>query len=193
MAESARSTKPNYPPAPAQVRRAMEIWHRVECYVAVAAFGLIALLLLADVIGREFIGPILHKLNLYSGSTGIFGSQRVSVYALVVGSFAGIGIATATSSHLVPRVGFGWTPREWEPWIDRAADVITGVVLLIVAYFGMKFVASSRAVDLRAPVLDWSIWPIQLAIPLGFASAAVRYLAYAAWPSLRPEAPEFQE
>jgi TRAP-type C4-dicarboxylate transport system permease small subunit len=112
---------------------------------------------------------------------------------LVVGSFAGIGIATATGSHLVPRVGFGWTPKSWEPWIDRAADIITGAVLLVVTYYGMKFVLSSKAVDLRAPVLDWSIWPIQLAIPLGFLSAAVRYFAYAAWPALRPEAPEFQE
>ena len=180
-------------PAPAGVRRLMEFWHTTECYVAVAAFTLIAGLLLADVLGREFIGPILHKLNLYNGPTGIFGSQRVSVYALVVGSFAGIGIATATGSHLVPRVGFGWVPDSWGPTMDRLADVITGVVLLIVAWYGMKFVLSSKAVDLRAPVLDWRIWPFQLAIPLGFASAAVRYLVYAVWPALRPEAPEFQE
>ena len=158
-----------------------------------AAFTLIASLLLADVLGREFIGPILHKLNLYNGPTGLFGSQRVSVYALIVGSFAGIGIATATNSHLVPRVGFGWVPPSWGPTMDRLADVITGVVLMIVAWFGMKFVLSSKAVDLRAPVLDWSIWPFQLAIPLGFASAAGRYFVYAAWPSLRPAAPEFQE
>ena len=85
--------------APAAVRRLMDYWHTTECYVAVAAFTLIAGLLLADVLGREFIGPILHKLNLYNGPTGIFGSQRVSVYALIVGSFAGIGIATATNSR----------------------------------------------------------------------------------------------
>jgi TRAP-type C4-dicarboxylate transport system permease small subunit len=179
--------------APPTVRRLMEFWHTTECYVAVAAFTLIAGLLLADVIGREFVGPILHKFNLYNGPTGIFGSQRVSVYALVVGSFAGIGIATATNSHLVPRVGFGWIPTAWGPTMDRLADVITGVVLLIVAWYGMKFVLSSKAVDLRAPVLDWRIWPFQMAIPLGFASAAVRYLVYAVWPVLRPEAPEFQE
>ena len=58
---------------------------------------------------------------------------------------------------------------------------------------GFKFVGSSFATDLRAPVLDWPVWPIQLAIPLGFLSAAGRYLFYAAWPVLRPQAPEFQE
>ena len=127
------------PAAPPEVKRFLEHWHIGECYVAVAAFTLIAGLLLADVIGREFIGPILHRTGFYSGPTGIFGSQRVSVYALVVGSFAGIGIATATASHLVPRVGFGWVPPAWGPTIDRAADVITALVLAAVAWYGMKF------------------------------------------------------
>jgi TRAP-type C4-dicarboxylate transport system permease small subunit len=192
-AAPAAEPKVAHPPAPAGVRRFFDRWHTVECYVAVVAFSVIACLLLLDVLGREFLGPILRVLGLYYGPTGIFGSQRVSVYALVIGSFAGIGIATATASHLVPRVGFGWTPKSWTPWIDRAADVVTGLVLFAIAYYGFKFVASSKAVDLRAPVLNWSIWPIQLAIPLGFISAGVRYFAYAAWPALRPEPPEFQE
>jgi hypothetical protein len=37
------------------------------------------------------------------------------------------------------------------------------------------------------------VWPFQLAIPAGFASAAVRYLLFAAWPGLKPPPPEFQE
>jgi hypothetical protein len=42
-------------------------------------------------------------------------------------------------------------------------------------------------------VLDWSVWPFQLAIPVGFVSAACRYFVYTVWPSLRPGLPEFQE
>lgn len=184
---------PVAPPAPAAARRLMEHWHTTECYVAVAAFTVIAALLLADVIGREFVGPILRALNLYTGPTGIFGSQRISVYALVVGSFAGIGIATATGSHLVPRIGFGWIPARFGPAMDRIADLLTGLALMIAAYYAMKYVLSSKATGLRAPVLDFAIWPVQIAIPLGFASAAVRYFFYAAWPPLRPLPPEFQE
>ena len=51
----------------------------------------------------------------------------------MIGSFAGIGIATATASHLVPRVGFGWVPARWDPWFNRLADLITGVFLVGVA------------------------------------------------------------
>ncbi len=142
---------------------------------------------------RVGAGTRRRVLGIDAGPTGIFASQRLSIYALVVGSFAGIGIATATGSHLVPRVGFGWVPKAWNPWMDRLADLITGGFLLAVTYFGFQFVASSYSVDLRAPVLDWSVWPFQLAIPLGFLSAACRYFVYARWPSLRPGLPEIQE
>ncbi len=175
------------------VRRFLEGWHRVECWVAVAAFGFIAVILIVDVIGREFVGPVGKLLGLSLGATGVPSSQRMSVYALVVGSFCGIGIATATASHLVPRVAFGWIPKAWGPSADRLADVITAVFLLGVTYYGMQFVDSSRSTDLRAPVLNWPVWPFQLAIPLGFFSAAVRYLCFAIWPSARPIPPEFQE
>ena len=101
------------------------------------------------------------------------------MFALVIGSFAGIGIATATGSHLVPRVGFNLVPERWGPALDRLADLITGVFLLAVAYYGFHFVQSSMATDLRAPVLNWPVWPFQLAIPLGFASAAVATSVFA--------------
>lgn len=179
--------------APPAAARVLAIWHRVECWVAVTCFSFIAIILVLDVLGREFVGPLFDFLGVDAGPTGIFASQRLSIYALVVGSFAGIGIATATGSHLVPRVGFGWAPKAWGPWMNRLADLITGCFLLGVTYYGAEFVESSYSVDLRAPVLNWAVWPFQIAIPLGFLSAACRYFAYALWPSLRPGLPEFQE
>ena len=180
-------------PAPPSVRQVADTWHKVECWVAVAAFGFIAAILLLDVLGRELLGPFLRLIGLKPGATGIFASQKLSVYALVIGSFAGIGIATATGSHLVPRVAFGWVPAAWGPVLDRLADVLTGMFLIAVAWFGFEFVRSSYATDLRAPVLDWKVWRIQLAIPVGFLSAAGRYFLYALWPDLKPPPPEFQE
>ena len=178
---------------PPGVRRLVELWHRGECWVAVVAFGFIAGILVLDVIGREFVGPLLRFVGLDPGATGIFASQKLSMFALVIGSFAGIGIATATGSHIVPRFASGWVPAAWGPFMDRLADVLTGLFLVVVAWYGFKFVGSSFKTDLRAPVLDWPVWPIQLAIPLGFLSAAGRYFFYAAWPALKPLPPEFQE
>ena len=92
---------PPFAPAPAGARRFADGWHKAECLVAVSAFGLIAVLLILDVAGREVLGP-LYKLLGIKGATGIYGAQKLSVYALVLASFCGIGIATA-----VPSVGLG--------------------------------------------------------------------------------------
>jgi TRAP-type C4-dicarboxylate transport system permease small subunit len=179
-------------PAPPWARDLADTWHKVECWIAVAAFGFIAAILLLDVLGRELLGPIARLFGLRA-ATGIFASQKLSVFALVIGAFAGIGIATATNSHLVPRVGYGWVPDHWGPQLDRIADLITAAFLCGVAYYGFQYVASSYATDLRAPVLDWRVWRIQLVMPLGFLSAAGRYVLFAVWPDLRAKPPEFQE
>jgi TRAP-type C4-dicarboxylate transport system permease small subunit len=178
---------------PLVARRIVDGWHKGECWVAVACFGFIAGILILDVLGRELLGPLLRLLGIEPGATGIFASQKLSVFALVIGSFAGIGIATATGAHIVPGFASGWVPAEWRPAYQRAADLLTGLFLLGVVSFGLEFVGSSFRTDLRAPVLDWPVWPIQLAIPLGFLSAAGRYFLYAAWPALKPASPEFQE
>jgi len=183
----------NPQPAPPAVVATLRVWHRIECWIAVLAFSFIALVLMIDVIGREFYGPLMSMLGVKVGATGLFGSQKLAVFALVIGSFAGIGIATATGVHLVPRVAFKWVPASWSPHMDRIADVVTGLFLLGVTWYGVLFVIASKDSGVLAAVINVSAWPIQTAIPLGFASAALRYFAFAIWPSVRPIPPEFQE
>ncbi len=192
MSESAIRSPAPAAAAPVWAQSLTRRWHRSECVVAVLAYGLIALLLVLDVAGRELLGPIFHALEI-KGATGLYGAQKASVYALVLASFCGIGVATATGSHLVPRVGFGWIPKTWGPGMDRLADVLTGLFMVGVAYYGYVFVASSFSTGLSAQAFNVPVWPFQLAIPLGFLSAAVRYFMYAAYPALRPLPPEFQE
>jgi TRAP-type mannitol/chloroaromatic compound transport system permease small subunit len=181
-----------FAPAPAGARAIVNGWHRAECLIAVAAFGFIAVVLILDVAGRELLGPIYHAFDI-KGSAGVFAAQKMCVYALVIGSFCGVGVATATGSHLLPRIGFGWVSKSFAPTMDRIADLFTGLFMVGVAYFGWVYVQSSMQAGLRMQAFDMPIWPIQLAIPLGFLSAAVRYFFFAAWPALRPLPPEFQE
>ncbi|QQS13302.1 MAG: TRAP transporter small permease [Rhodospirillales bacterium] len=179
--------------APEGIRRIIDGWHRLECWIAVAAFSFIAIIMVLDVFGREIVGPFFRLINVDIGPTGIFAAQRLAIFALVIGAFLGVGIATATGSHLVPRVAFNWIPARLGPAMDRIADLLTGIFLLGFVWFGFVFIQSTYAANLRTPVLDWVVWPIQMAIPLGFLSAALRYLVFAAWPGVRPKPPEFQE
>jgi TRAP-type C4-dicarboxylate transport system permease small subunit len=179
--------------APAVVRRLLERWHRAECALAVAAFAFIAGVLILDVLGREVLYPLLRALGLRPGATGVYGASKLAVFALVFASYAGLGIATATGSHLVPRIAFGVVPARWAPMLDRLADALTCAVLLGAAWYGTQLVADSYATSLRATVLQWPVWPFQLALPLGFASAALRYGCYAGWPALRPQRPDVVE
>ena len=180
------------PDAPRAARWLVGGWHRIECLIAVGAFGFIALVLILDVAGRELLAPLYQFFGI-KGATGVFAAQKMSVYALVIGSFCGIGIATATASHLLPRIGFKWVPNSWSPLMNRVADLVTGIFMVGVAYYGFVYVQSSMAAGLRAQAFDIPIWPIQLAIPLGFLSASARYFFFALWPALRPLPPEFQE
>ena len=178
---------------PPRVKAFVDVWHRAECRVASACFTLIAALLIVDVVGRELLGPLMRAIGVDIGATAIPGGQKIAVYAMVLGSFAGIGIATATNSHLVPRVGFGWVPDRWSGAVGRLGDLFTAAFMFAVAAYGIEFVLGSKATSMRAPVLGWEVWPFQLAIPAGFASAAVRYLVFAVFPGLKPPPPEFQE
>jgi TRAP-type C4-dicarboxylate transport system permease small subunit len=193
MTTSAAAQASPYPPAPPAVAAMLRVWHKIECWIAVLAFSFIALVLMIDVLGREFYGPVMSMLGFKVGATGLFGSQKLAVFALVIGSFAGIGIATATGVHLVPRIAFKWVPASWSSQMDRIADVFTGLFLLGVAWYGVLFVIASKDSGVLAAVINVSAWPIQTAIPLGFASAALRYFIFAIWPALRPVPPEFQE
>jgi TRAP-type C4-dicarboxylate transport system permease small subunit len=176
-----------------RARRVLQGWHRAECVIAVAAFTFIASVILLDVLGRELLGRLMLWLGIDIGPTGVFFSQRLSVLALVIGAYCGIGIATASGSHLRPRLGDGWVPRAWGPAMDRVADVVTGLFLLAATWVGFQFVGVSIEKEERTMVLDWLVWPFQLFIALGFLSAGLRYFVFAAYPALRPMQSETQE
>lgn len=168
------------------MRRVLAAWHRAECALAVAAFGTVAVVLVLDVLGRELLYPLLALLGAQPGALGVFGAAKIAVYALAVATYAGIGVAAATASHIVPRVAFGVVPARWGAAVDRLADALTALVLAGAAVAAAQLVAGTHALGLRAPMLQWPLWLVQLAMPLGLASAALRYACFAAWPGTRP-------
>ena len=178
---------------PKSVAAALRVWNALERWIAVMAFSLIGILIFADVAGREFVGPVGTALGFEMGATGVYGAQKISLYALVIGAFTGLSISVASGAQIVPRVAFKWVPADWGPTVDRIGNLVSAVLMGAVAYYGVVFVLSSREIGTVIPGLDWPAWIIQTAIPAGFTSAALRYLSFFIWPGTAPQREETPE
>ena len=174
-------------PAPGKVRTILDTWHTVEVWIAIQAISVIACLLIYDVLLREALMPLLALVGVDGRGMLLYGSQKIGVYLLVLGAFAGIGIATWTGAQLVPKVAQRIVPIAWDQAANRVADLFTFAFLTAVTIVAALYVYDSFESGQRGSSgVSIEIWKVQIAIPLGFASAAVRYLAFAIWPDLRP-------
>ena len=182
------------PPAPAWVTGGLGVWFWVERMLAIVTFGAIGLLMMYDVISRELIGPVLPQFGIEASTLVLVGSQKLGVYCLIAGAFAGFSLATATGVQLVPKVGFRWAHESWNAVMNRLGDFITAAFLAIVTYYAVVFVQSSASFGLMTTSgVEMKVWILQTVVPIGFASAAARYLVYGLWPATRPVPPQFQE
>ena len=179
--------------SPAYITHFLLFWHVLERWIAVVAFSLIGVLIFVDVAGREFIGPVARALGLEMGATGVYGAGKMALFLLVIAAFSGLGVSVATGAQIVPRVAFNWIPASWAPAVDRLGNLVSAIVFFATAYFGALFVISSRSIGTVMPGLDWPVWIIQTAIPIGFASAGLRYLAFSIWPQSAPVRDELPE
>jgi len=156
------------------VERIVNAITRVEMGIAFLAFIAMVGALAADVIGREIFGH------------GIFGSVKFGVYALIYCAMAGFGIATATGSHLRPKFLDKIVPAALNVPVTRAGQFASAGILLMLAYAGWTFVSFGALMEERDVTLDWVIWPIQAAIPIGFMLSALRHIVYGIWIDLKP-------
>lgn len=174
--------------SPPGVRTALDYWHRAEVWVATIAFGGIAVILVYDVLVREAVIPLLTAAGFEARHLVLFGSQKIALFLLMWGAFAGIGIATWVGAQLVPKVAFKAVPEAWNDRMNRIADLVTTLFLIGVTIVASIFVAESfQSGQIASGGVRVQVWLVQLAIPVGFASAALRYLAFLIWPDLRPQ------
>ena len=131
--------------------------------------------LVADVIAREFFG------------NGIFGAQRFAVWATAIAGLIGFAVVTAERGHLRPQFMDKWLPASWDPHMERVSDVVSALICIVLGVYAIEFVKSSYALGERGMAIPIKLWPIQIILPWMFLSSALRHLAFAAYPALRPE------
>jgi TRAP-type C4-dicarboxylate transport system permease small subunit len=158
-------------------RRLLGALFAIEASIAGLAFLLLTGALFADVVAREFLG------------NGIWGAQRIAVYAMVVAAMLGFVVTTHLNRHLTIEGGQKLVPARVSASIARLGDLVSAAICVFLFHWALRFVLVSFENEERGMALDMLLWPIQAVLPWAFASAALRHLAFAAWPALKP-APE---
>ena len=161
-------------PSPPFVTRLLDTVRRVELGVTFAAFAMLAAVIFADVVVREFSG------------TGLTWAREVGVYANVIVTLIGIGLASDAGAHLRPRFTDRWLPAAWDPALVRIGEALTAAFCLVVAWVAFRVVLETRDLDERSVVLRIAVWPVQSVLPVAFVLGALRHAVYALWPSLAP-------
>ena len=156
------------------VQKLLKALWTVEATICVIAFSGTALALMADVLAREFFG------------NGIFGAQRFAVWSNAIAGLLGFALVTAERGHLRPQFADALVPKALAPHIDRIGELVSATICLVIAWYAVKFVQSSAALGERGMAIPILVWPIQVVLPWMFFSSALRHLAFAAWPVLRP-------
>lgn len=144
--------------------------------VAVIAYLVVAALLLGEIAARELF------------STSIWGSQKMAVFAAIVAAFVGLSLATAANSHLRPQFADAWWPKDWYAAMGRLGDTLSCLIYIGLGVIALLYVSDTIEYGDRAAVLYWPLWPFQLIIPYAFFSSALRHLAFAIWPEMKPQA-----
>jgi C4-dicarboxylate transporter, DctM subunit len=161
-------------PPPSVVSRGLAVLHKVELSITFAAFAVLAAVIFADVLMREFTG------------SGLSWARQIGVYANVVVTIIGIGLASDGGAHLRPRFADRWLPAAWDPWLVRLGELLTAAFCLAFAWVAFTVVRETYELDERSIVLRLIVWPVQSVLPAAFAIAALRHACFGLWPALRP-------
>jgi len=146
----------------------------VERVVCVAAFALMALALIADVLKREFTGA------------GLLGATQVGLIGLATVAMFGFGLAAQTGGQLRAKFLDWIFPPSWDRAIFRLADAISAAILAGLGVLCWLMMLESQRLGDVASVLRTPIWPVQAIIAAAFSINALRYLLFAIFPDLRP-------
>ena len=72
--------------------------------------------------------------------------------------------------------------------VVRLGQFVTAALAIVIMLAAIQFVSVTIQYNETNQVVGWPLWPIQMALPVGFGVAALRHLIYGIWPDLIPTA-----
>ena len=153
----------------------LQVLQKFEQRACCIAFIILATVLFADVVLRSFLG------------SGLPWSHQVGVYANMVVSLLGLGLASVGDNHLRPRFADHILPISWEPVMVRLQPLVTALAFVLFAILSIELVLESIRLQERSTVLQTLVWPVQCLLPLAFGLAAFRYGLFVVYPTLQQQ------
>ncbi|MDA4845150.1 TRAP transporter small permease [Hoeflea poritis] len=145
---------------------------QTEAIVAALAYAATTLLLLADVFSREFL------------SRSLWGAQQSAILLSILAGMIGLTLATGRQAHFRPEFADGILAFSW---VDRLGDLISAILFAGFAYFAVEFVVESRNFSDRVPVINLTLWPVQIVVPYAMASSAIKHFVFALNPAAKEQ------
>ena len=146
-----------------------------ERIIVFVGFAVMAGVVFADVVAREL------------GSGGLPWARQTGVWSNIVVAMFGVGLASASGSHLRPRFADGWLPSSWEPALIRIGEAITAAFCFGFACLVILMTWESYQLQERSAILRVVVWPMQAVIAVAFVLAGIRHLCFTIWTDLRPK------
>lgn len=152
--------------------RLLKFISSVEQWVTLSAFIAIAVVMIGDLIGREFFG--------YSFAT----SKRVALFLMFYIAFIGIPLATQQQQHLKISSIENFLPKRWTKCLFYLRHLITAGFTLTIMILTARYIFTGIALDERDALIGLPLWYIQFVIFYSFLSVSFRHILYIVTPTL---------
>lgn len=149
----------------------LRIFEQSLCFIA---FLGMAGCLIYDVLKREVTG------------SGAFGAPQIGVIGMIIVSYIGIGLASASGSHYRPQFADNAFPKKYHRLLDRIGEFGFALFCAFMSYVAARVTLESMELNDVSPVLRWPIWPVQSTIAIGFGLVALRHFFYGLYLELKP-------
>ena len=144
----------------------ISILSRFEKIVAASCMGIMTVLVICDVLSREFLNK------------GIPWAQKSAVYLMIWGGFIGAVLITEKAAHLRPEVADKIWGEKGQKLFVRIQNFTMLVFCFVFTYYAFLYVKESFSFGDKSVVLQVPLWTLQVVIPYTFLSMGIRNIYF---------------
>lgn len=137
-----------------------KIINNIEEVVTLSFFFLMCLFILLQLISRF----ILNNPMIFT--------EEIARYSYVWITFIGMSLATKQGDHIKVDFFINLLPKRWMPFMEKAINIFSLVIILYLGYIGIKFMSFSR-MNVSA-ALHIPLYIIYASFPIGCFLTALR-------------------